>query len=471
MRNQQNVLVSDDRFGRTALRRAMPLLFMAVAMMASLPLRGQGTSIHPVWNVREDLGGNEFSAGVATDGLQAFTVGTSDPSPTIDCINQVYNAVGCRMIISARSVLTGAQRWSVVRSGVADAVALNGSVVLVAGNGIDITGTQVFEVLALDAFSGRILWDNEYKPSGALGSAANAIAVQGNMVYAGGVVTTGPNFGQTDYLVRAYNLSTGVSVWQDRSPAGGFYDLITSIAVQGTRVIAVGGRFFNFIARAYDTQTGALAWQNTFDSGFGFDEAKFVVINGTRAFVAGEASKAGPDDRNTFLRAYDVVTGSVLWSSQIDSGPFDFLSIADSSADKVFVTGTGGPNCGFFTPGHCKWLVRAHDAKTGTVVWEDWFDTSAPINQGTAIVAQANRVYVAGQVGQDCTDVCDYSLKVLDSSTGKVVAQDYYDNGGDDFGFWLAASPFSLIAAGSSQNSKGDYDFLIRSYWTLPLFF
>jgi hypothetical protein len=447
------------------------LFFLAMAIATSLSLSGQPISVHPAWTVREDLGGNEFSTGVVTDGLQVFTAGTSDPYPTADCLNQTYNFVGCRMIVSARSALTGQQRWSVVRSGVAEAVALSGATVVVAGSGIDVTGTQVFEVLAIDAITGRILWDNQYKPAGGLGSAANAVAVQGNQVFAGGVVTTGPNFGQTDYLVRAYNLTTGAALWQDRSPAGGYYDLITGIAVQGTRVIAVGGRLFNFIARAYNAQTGTLAWQDTFDGGFGFDEAKFVVINGTRAFVGGEASKAGPDDRNTLLRAYDVVSGSVLWTSQIDSGPFDFLSAGTASADKVFVTGTGGAQCGFFTPGHCEWLVRAHDAKTGNVAWEQWFDTPAPINQGTSIVAQANRVYAAGQVGQQCTDECDYSLKVLDSSVGKVLAQDYYDNGGDDFGFWLAASPLSVVAAGSSQNANGDYDLLIRNYWTLLLIF
>ena len=87
---------------------------------------------------------------------------------------------------------------------------------IVAGSGVDVTGTQVFEVIALDALTGRILWVNDDKPSGGLGSNANAVAVQGNMVYAGGLVTTGPNFGQSDYLVRAYTLSTGASVWQDR---------------------------------------------------------------------------------------------------------------------------------------------------------------------------------------------------------------------------------------------------------------
>ena len=94
------------------------------------------------------------------------------------------------------------------------------------------------------------------------------------MAFPGGVVTTGPNFGQADYLVRAYDLLTGASAWQERSAAGGYYDLITSIAVQGTHVIAAGGRYFNFIARAYNIQTGALAWQGTFDTGYGFDETK-----------------------------------------------------------------------------------------------------------------------------------------------------------------------------------------------------
>jgi hypothetical protein len=447
---------------------ATHIMLLILALISSRPVFGQGSTAHSLWTAREDLGQNEFSNAVATDGLQVVTVGQSG---TFDCINDPYYAVGCRMIINARSALTGQQRWEVERAGVANAVVLSGALVLVGGSGVDVTGTQVFEVLAFDAFTGRLIWDNEYKPTGAVGSAANALAVQGDMVYAGGVVTTGPNFGQSDYLVRAYNLLTGAEVWQDRSPAGGYYDLITSIAVQGKRVVAVGGRLFNFLVTGYDAQNGTIAWQNAFDSGYGFDEAKSVVISNSRVFVAGEASTPGPDNRDSLLRAYDLTTGLVLWSSQVDSGPFDFLSYAAASDDQVFVTGTGGSSCLFFSPGHCQWLVRAHNAKTGAVAWEQWFDTSAPINQGTAIVTLANRVFAAGQVGQYCTDECDYSLKVMDTTTGKVVAQDYYDGGGDDFGFYLAASPFSLVAAGSSQNTNGDYDFLIRSYLMLPLFF
>src|SRR5271170_4025035 len=83
-----------SRFCRTAMRGAMPILLVTVAMVTSIPLRAQAT-LHPFWTVREDLGGNEFSTGVATDGLVVFTVGTSDPYPYGDCLNQVYNAVGC----------------------------------------------------------------------------------------------------------------------------------------------------------------------------------------------------------------------------------------------------------------------------------------------------------------------------------------------------------------------------------------
>ena len=206
VRNQYTVPRS--RFCRTAMRGARPMLLVTVAMMTSIPLPAQVT-LHPFWTVREDLDATEFSTGLATDGLVVFTFGTSDPYPYGDCLNQVYNDVG--------SALTDAQLWSVTGGEV---------VVLVAGSGVDATGSQVFEVQSFDEFSGRLRWNNECQAPGGLGSTANATAVQGNMVFAGGVVTTGPNLRQNDN--RAYSLSTAALVWQDRSPAGGFFDLATS---------------------------------------------------------------------------------------------------------------------------------------------------------------------------------------------------------------------------------------------------
>jgi hypothetical protein len=138
------------------------------------------------------------------------------------------------------------------------------------------------------------------------------------------------------------------------------------------------------------------------------------------------------------------------------------MRAADSRIKPVWSARQGGRQFNF--------SVRPYDTNTGVIAWQNTFDSGMWFDQAKT-VTQGNRVYAAGQVGQMCTDACDYSLCVLDSESGKTLAQDYYDGGGDDFGFHLTASPLSVVAAGSSQNSKGNYDFLIRSYFAWNLFF
>ncbi len=93
--------------------------------------------------------------------------------------------------------------------------------------------------------------------------------------------------------------------------------------------MAAGGVDHNFLVDAYDLATGKFLWSDEEDSGFednAWDEAKAVVIRGSSAFVTGElAAGTDGDSRNDYTRAYDLDTGTVLWTSQIDTGGFDFL--------------------------------------------------------------------------------------------------------------------------------------------------
>lgn len=417
------------------------------------------------WELEVDRGTDEFANNVAADGHQVFTVGAAG---SVDCLLDTVFP-DCRALVRADSAKTGAGVWNLNVPGTADSVALHGNLVLVAGAGIDDTGARDFRVWAVQQGTGQIVWQNGSRPAGALAAEAFKVTAAGNQVFAAGHVVTGPAFPATEFLVRAYDLNTGVMQWEDRSPAGAFLDRLFHVAVHGNHVVATGGRRFNFLVRVYDRDTGALSWQDSVNSFMGFDEAKQAAIHGDRVFVAGELASARGASRNFFVRAYDLVTGTVLWSNETDTGGFDFLTHAAATGDKVFVAGIGGAACGFFAPGDCEWFVRAHDAATGALVWEDRFNSEADHDQPISFGADHGRVYAVGQGGQACPFACDIVIRIHDASTGRLLAFQRFDrHGGDDTLPVMAVHGQTLAVAGSSQSTAGDYDMFIRAY-DMPL--
>jgi hypothetical protein len=108
------------------------------------------------------------------------------------------------------------------------------------------------------AAPGSLLWGDYYDREGAGNDTANATAVQGNRVFVAGYTST--SAGGRAFTVRAYSAKDGSLLWgdyYDREGAGN--DLATAIAVQGNRVF-VGGQTETsaggaaFTVRAYSTK-------------------------------------------------------------------------------------------------------------------------------------------------------------------------------------------------------------------------
>jgi outer membrane protein assembly factor BamB len=375
------------------------------------------------------------------------------------------------------------------------------------------------------AAPGDLLWENRGQPEPR--GTALAIAVQGNVVVATGDVD--PKRGELDWFVRAHDANTGVTLWEDRVGAPGF-NRAQEVAVDAGRVFAAGWLFtpahgFDFVVRAYDLNSGAFLWQQRVDRG-GFNEfAEAVVAHDGRVFVAGRVLGAtGSSDFALF--AFDAQTGEPLWESVTDPSGLRLVDIAvalRAQGDRVFVAGTifaVDPDSGEdFNLASNALLVRAHDARTGAVAWEEqvpdamnWYTRSLAaqgdllfvagsmlkspdnldfmvraydaqtgalvwidqvdqqvVESATALSATGDRLFVAGWDCDASFFNCHDLVRAYDAQTGAFLWQDRFNEpGGDVFGGIanpvLEADKGQVFLGGSVLNTEGRYEWTIRAY-------
>jgi len=140
---------------------------------------------------------------------------------------------------------------------------------------------------------------------------------------------------------------------------------------------------------------GSLLWEDRVDQSL-FEQAFSSAAGKGRLFVAGFVS-ASNFQRDFILRAYDLNTGALLWSDRVDGdrGGDDFAVAVVTDGDTVWAAGTITPIVG--QPDR-DWLVRAYDAATGSVIWQDVFDHGGGVDgvQGRALLWSDGRLYVGG---------------------------------------------------------------------------
>ncbi len=405
----------------------------------------------------------------------------------------------------------------------AEAIVVNGDQVFAAGYGYTARPDfiQQFVIRAYNAKTGQLSWDDGFSNGGVGINQALAVTAHSEMVYAAGMGETNEN--KTEFIVRAYNSKTGILKWSDNYEAGGGSNKANAITASNNIVYAAGEGdnitgVCQFIVRAYDSQTGSLVWNDQFDTGFLGGGANAIAIDANNLYVAGTA--CGDECVGEFVvRSYNSKTGELLWSDEFDNdgkgglGANDIAVIGNRviAVGSVF-TNTGNlaflvraydaktgelvwenqePNnplvntpftvtinknmvyaAGFIFPlsGPVVFLVRAYDSKTGSLVWEDNFDNGASGSCTSAfdISAKGRRVYVAGYVstGINPTECeSDFVVRTYDSRTGTLAWQDQYSSGGDDnFAKAITVKGNFVYAAGQGQTSDEDKDFIIRTY-------
>src|SRR5262245_24260661 len=222
---------------------------------------------------------------IAANREQVFVAGTVSPAG---------DSSSSDLFVRAYDASSGDLNWEIQRPGVVPTtMKLASGRLLVAGA----AGGSTY--LAAFSKTGASLWDDMVPTSGGIVD----VAVAGSRIAA--AISSG-----TGFAVRAYSLRTGALEWEDRPTISpGSVENVRAIVLNEDTVYVAGraGEFFGnskFLVRAYDAVDGSLLWD---DRSHASTETAAVdlALGKFRLFVAGYTSDS-PTDADFLIRAYDA---------------------------------------------------------------------------------------------------------------------------------------------------------------------
>ena len=146
------------------------------------------------------------------------------------------------------------------------------------------------------------------------------------------------------------------------------------------------------------------------------------------------------------VRAYDARTGTLLWTDRPDDGGLWSSAMAlTGSGDKLFVIGQTGCDFSSGTPG-CQSAVRAYDAQTGALAWQDLDSAFSAAD----IVADGESIIVAGS-HTDASGAVAPTIRAYDPDTGALAWENRADPGAGRIGGYshVTVNGNGLFAGGS----------------------
>jgi len=408
------------------------VLFAALVGSAPQPAHAAGELL---WSdaFDQNLGADQANE-IAVKGRRVVTAGRSDDLDAPD-IRQ--------FLLRALDAKTGAPLWSYqldhVQTSEAVAMVVAGKRAFVALEAENADGSfsgDDWMVSAHDLKTGAPVWEDIAPSSGDENVAA--LAVKGSRVFAGGEVENrvDPASGR-DWLVRAVSAKSRTFLWEDVHDSALATDRVVAIGVSGNRVIAAGisndaaapDSAGDWLIRALDHKKGTLLWQKIVDRG-GADTVRDMGVVGRTAVVVGRATDgagvAGAND--WFVQAYDTKTGALLWEDAVDYALDDDEARKVAVGKKQVVVVGGATNAISETSGE-DWIVRAHDTKTGALLWEDVFDGANETDRAEQVEFAGKIVLVAGRSQQlvEPGSGNDWVVRAYDVQTGALLWSDVYD--------------------------------------------
>ena len=205
-----------------------------------------------------------------------------------------------------------------------------------------------------------------------------------------------------------------------------------------------------------------LLWSDRFGTADSTEIVNAVDAKANRVFAAG--GSRGVDGQNHFLvRAYQATTGSLLW--QDESSANGFATVVAAKHDMVFVAGGS--------------TLRAHDAATGVLLWENQARAAGGFAVVNGIAVRGPFVFLAGAIQKQGGNFdFDFWVRVHDANTGALLWEDVVDKAnGDDVATTIAVTGRRVVVAGWSSSAgplpppdeepgleTGNTDLLVRVY-------
>lgn len=241
---------------------------------------------------------------------------------------------------------------------------------------------DVAAIIGRDAGSGALLWSFElddpiffYRLSAIASSDGVVFAIGSRQPEAGN-----PRGAFSEAMLLALDGGTGEPIWSRVFNLGGGFDDGRNVVVgRGLTIVSGvdrnrgGGR--TGILRAYDSVTGRLVWHQETRS----PEPFRLVRHRDRLFTLGWSSNL----RDSLVEVYDLRTGDRLWKRRIREA---ILHAIDVAGRTVVVYGQDG----FAAAGNAR--IRAFDRESGRFLWRQ----TEPDSNSQDIVGSGSRIFTVG---------------------------------------------------------------------------
>jgi outer membrane protein assembly factor BamB len=278
--------------------------------------------------------------------------------------------------------------------------------------------------------------------------------------------------GKDQAVVRSYDAASGTLIWQDAFDRGGRgLQQARSFAVSGKRLFVAGlstSPVADEVAlRAYDSATGVLEWEHYTPGVKGlFTFARSVVASGKRVFVGSSVETAVGVE--FLVQAHHAVTGAVLWEDRPqDKGTQNFLFDIAAQGSRVVAVGGGGRECTSGPSSNCDIYVRSYHGPSGRLKWERRFDLTGLDDAPQDVVVGQGMVYFSS-IGAFVSDDGGQShLHTLDEATG---ATQWHTTGGVlEWPLDLTLHQNRIIIPGRAVDPVTDnWDIIVRVYDARP---
>jgi len=337
---------------------------------------------------------------------------------------------------------------------IARAITLSGRSAVVVGNGgVPLEGTDEsdFVIQALSRANGAVQWsDDAFLSIGAIEPLY--ITSRKNRAYAVGTLRE-PGDVRSAFLVRGYAVPTGAVLWEAvwHASSGVDQDHPTGIVASPTQVIVTGyganatNDGLAALVRAYNPLTGAVLWEDRVGS-TGVDVIAWTIAaNREQVFIAGTVSGGGGSPSgDLFVRAYDASSGDLNWEI---GRPGIVPATMKLASGRLLVAGAAGSST----------YLAAFSANTGASLWDDMVPTAGGILD---IAVAGSRIAAAISSGTG------FAVRAYSLSTGALEWEDRptISPGSFENVPSIVLNEDTVYAAGSAGEFFGNSEFMVRAY-------
>jgi outer membrane protein assembly factor BamB len=248
-------------------------------------------------------------------------------------------------------------------------------------------------------------------------------------------MTLEPDSAHERIAISARDLATGAVLWDETWPKDEDQTAAAEALVVSAGVVAVLGRWVpaagvkhDALVVAFDVRTGQRLWDATFEHADEYETFKTGLAKGRRLVAGGYVIEDGRFDE--LLVAYDIRTGSELWSSVLSLPGDQYLTALGLAGSRVIVVGgdvsRGDP------------ALRAVHIRSGVTLWDESFDLDLNL-MVLSLGTSKSRLVLATSAG----------IFGLDARSGKRVWES------DLWGYCAAISGGAAIVGGGYTEEGG----------------